>query len=44
VILSPGDEVTFFKKDTAPDVDSTHKTIDLAGTGSQALNVELIAG
>lgn len=43
-ILSPGDEITFFKNDTGPDVDSTHKTIDLAGTGSQALNVELIAG
>lgn len=44
VILQPGQEVTFFGNDAAPDVDSTHKTIDLAGTLTQALEVILVAG
>jgi hypothetical protein len=44
VILAPGQQVMFFGNDAAPDVDSTHKTIDIAGTGSQALEVSIIAG
>lgn len=43
-ILSPGDEIQGYKHGTAPTIDATHKNIDLAGTASQALNVELVMG
>lgn len=43
-ILAPGQSVRFILKDAAPDVDGTHKNIDLAGTGTQVLEVFLILG
>lgn len=39
----PG-EWTFFSSEATPDVDSTHKTIDLAGSGTETLQVVLGAG
>lgn len=42
--LNPGDEVTYSNRDTAPDVAGGAKNIDISGTGTQALNVELVAG
>ncbi len=44
VTLSPGDTIALFRNDTAPDVDGTHKLLDIAGTGSQVLDVELVLG
>lgn len=43
-ILSPGMEIVVFGNDATPDVTSLLKHIDLAGTGSQALQVSLVAG
>jgi len=43
-ILEPGMELVVFGNDKTPDVDGTHKNIDLAGTLIQALDVELVAG
>ncbi len=43
-ILQPGMEITVYGCDATPDIDDSHKTIDLAGTGSQALRVSLILG
>lgn len=43
-ILAPGQELLFFGNDAAPDVSASLKNIDLAGTGSQALTVVLVAG
>jgi hypothetical protein len=43
-ILEPGMELVVFGNDKTPDVDGTHKTIDLAGTLTQALDVEIVAG
>lgn len=45
-ILGPNEEMTFKGFDNAnmPDVDSTHKNIDVAGTGTDTLEVELSAG
>ena len=42
--LEPGDEVILFMLDTAPDIDATNKIFDLAGTGTQALDVEILMG
>ena len=44
IILQPGEEWTFKGNDTTPDVAGGAKDIDLAGTGSQALNVQLVLG
>jgi hypothetical protein len=44
VTLDPGEQVVYLGNDTSPDVSGTTKNIDLAGTGTQALNVTLIAG
>lgn len=44
VTLDPGEHITFLGQDTAPDVASNAKTFDLTGTGSQALDVTLVAG
>lgn len=44
VILQPGQEVTFFLNEAAPNIASNAKDIDIAGTGSQVLNVQLIMG
>lgn len=43
-ILAPGQLDLFLGKDAAPDVDATHKNIDVAGTLVQVLEVFLIAG
>lgn len=43
-ILLPGQEITIYGNDAAPDVSGSLKMIDLAGTGSQALDVILVAG
>lgn len=44
VTLSPGQEVTIYGNDATPDVAGTDKTLDLAGTGSQELEMEIVAG
>lgn len=44
IVLSPGDEILCRFKDSRPDIDSTHKTIDISGTGSQVLQVEVVMG
>jgi nitrogen fixation protein FixH len=43
-ILSPGQEITIFGNDAAPDVSSTAKNIDISGTGAQALECSIVAG
>jgi hypothetical protein len=43
-ILEPGMEIVVYGNDKTPDVDSTHKNIDLAGTLVQALDVVIVAG
>ena len=43
-ILSPGMEITVYGNNATPSIDATHKNIDLAGTGTQALNVVLVMG
>lgn len=42
--LHPGDEVLVKCTETKPDIDATHKTLDLAGTGSQTLDYHLVMG
>jgi len=42
--LEPGDEAILFMYDTAPDIDATNKELTLAGTGTQALDVEILMG
>lgn len=48
VVLAPGHRIKMqVKQGTSsglPTVDGTHKNIDLSGTGSQVLNVQMIAG
>lgn len=44
VTLAPGQEITFYGNDAAPDVASGDKTIDLAGTGSQTLECMIVLG
>jgi hypothetical protein len=44
VVLAPGQSVLFNLDGLTDAVGSTHKTIDLAGTGSQVLNVEIALG
>jgi hypothetical protein len=44
VTLSPGQSVLFYFKDGAPAIASGDKTLDLAGTGTQELEVELLIG
>lgn len=43
ITLCPGDEY-LGKFHNNPAIDATHKNIDLAGTGSQTLNVEIVLG
>ena len=43
-ILEPGMEIVVYGNDKTPDVDATHKNIDLAGTLVQALDVVIVAG
>ena len=42
--LQPGMEITVYGSDQTPDVGGSSKTIDIAGTGSQALEVSIVAG
>ncbi len=42
--LQPGQELVLFGNDATPDVDGTHKTLDLTGTGSQVLQVIVVLG
>jgi hypothetical protein len=42
--LQPGAEIGGFANDASPDVSGSTKTIDLSGTGTQALEVSLVAG
>lgn len=44
VVLDPGQSVLFFLDDAAPDVGNTAKTIDVSGTGSEILEVQLNLG
>jgi hypothetical protein len=44
ITLQPGEEVTYLGQALAANVDSTHKTFDVTGTGSQVLEFELVAG
>lgn len=43
-ILQPGMEITVFGNDATPDVGSSTKNIDIAGTGSQALQCSIVLG
>ncbi len=42
--LAPGQSVAINCANASDTVGSSHKTIDLAGTGAQTLNVEMTAG
>lgn len=44
VALKAGQEVTIYGNDSTPDVAAADKNIDLAGTGTQSLDIEIIAG
>ena len=44
VTLQPGAEATFLTNDAGSDIGSANKTLDLTGTGAQALDVEIIMG
>lgn len=44
VTLQPGQEFLFYGNDATPDVASGDRTIDLAGTGTQAVEVIVVAG
>jgi len=44
VTLQPGAEMTFLTNDAGGDIGSGNKTLDLTGTGVQALDVEIILG
>jgi hypothetical protein len=43
-VLSPGQSILVYSQDIAPDVASGARTIDVSGTGSQTLNVGVVAG
>lgn len=44
ITLQPGEEIAYKGMDLAADVDSTHKTFDVTGTGAQVLEFEFVAG
>jgi len=44
ISLKAGQEVTLYGNDATPDVDGTHKTIDLAGTLTQSIDIEMVFG
>jgi len=44
VTLQPGAEATLLTNDAGGDIGSGNKTLDLTGTGTQALDVEIIMG
>lgn len=43
-VIDPGQSRTFFLNDTAPDVAAGARVWDVTGTGSQTLDVEVVAG
>lgn len=42
--LSPGQRDTFEGDDAAPDIDATHRTIDVTGTGTDVLEYAIVMG
>lgn len=44
IVLQPGQQFGAYLKDAAPDIGASAKTIDISGTGSQALDVVLVIG
>ena len=44
VTLQPGAEATLLTRDAGGDIAAGNKTLDLTGTGAQALDVEIIMG
>jgi hypothetical protein len=44
VTLAPGAEATILTNDAGSDIGAGNKTLDLTGTGAQALDVEIIMG
>jgi hypothetical protein len=42
--ISPGQEFLFYGNDATPDIGATARTLDLAGTGSQAAEVIIVMG
>lgn len=44
IILKPGQSFQTYLDDGAPVIDGTHKNIDVAGTGTQSLLVEIVMG
>lgn len=44
ISLKAGDQALLYMKDTGQAVDGTHKTLDVAGVGSQVLHLALSAG
>lgn len=44
IVLQPGQQFGAYLKDAAPDIGASAKTIDISGTGSQALDCVLVIG
>ncbi len=44
VVVVPGGSLCLFTNDGSADVDGTHKTIDVSGTGSQTFQLAVILG
>jgi len=44
VALQPGQEFVFYGNDATPDISSSACEIDLSGTGTEALEVEIVMG
>jgi len=44
ITLPPGGEILLYLKDQSSDIDATHKTIDISGTGSQVLECLIVMG
>lgn len=44
VDITPGAWAMVYLADDAPDVDGTHKTIDITGSGTEVLDIELVFG
>lgn len=44
VVIQPGGLICVFYNDASADVDGTHKTIDVSGTGSQTFECAVILG
>lgn len=44
VVVQPGGGLTIYHADGSADIDATHKTIDVSGTGTQTFECALILG